>query len=198
MYEKLNGKCRRWRESSSLLAHCGTVREYNNKILHILHWNDISRLSYLTKMLDPIIIQSALHCIRILAPLFLKESPSPGYFLNLKYRELSKSYMQNGIQANENIVECGSGQTFGERDMSPVQNRLKIISFKSHQNRRVPPNIKFFNTIFNFLLAFEIIMLRFQIIQIVIFLLNTIRGCSMLIQICTMRIQYTPRALVTS
>jgi hypothetical protein len=57
------------------------------------------------------------------------------------------------------------------------------------------PDIKIFFSLLNFALVFEVLMPRLKkIIQIIIFILNSLRGCSMQIQICSMRIQNTPGA----
>jgi hypothetical protein len=47
-------------------------------------------------------------------------------------------------------------------------------------------------SLFNFILVFKVLMLRSKISQIIIFILNTLRGCFMYIQICSVRIQNTP------
>jgi hypothetical protein len=53
---------------------------------------------------------------------------------------------------------------------------------------------KNFYSLFILYWSLKFLYLGSKIIQIIIFILNTLRGCSMRIQICSMHIQNTPRA----
>jgi hypothetical protein len=66
------------------------------------------------------------------------------------------------------------------------------MSFKSHSYRHVAPDLtKFFNPLFNFKRLLKFLCLGSKSIQIIFFILNTLRVCSIRIQICTLRIQNT-------